>query len=177
VHCSESDSESDSDNFMNVKMSYIYFKCTCNLHNTSYGIFWNYIIILDFKVFQWRKEIWKYIHSTHSIKSQHSLLQRLHLKASSNCKYYRDEELRRQKWSYWDLWQVTPFMTTKQTTPFAANYRQTDNILDKIDEYRRTWLLHLQRMPQNRIPLKSFHYSPQVKRTIGRPKKRWREQL
>jgi hypothetical protein len=30
---------------------------------------------------------------------------------------------------------------------------QTDCILDKIDEYRRNWLLHLQRMPQNRIPL------------------------
>jgi hypothetical protein len=54
---------------------------------------------------------------------------------------------------------------------------QTDCILDKIDEYRRNWLLHLQIMPQNRIPLKSFHYSPHGKRTIGRPKKRWREQL
>jgi hypothetical protein len=28
-------------------------------------------------------------------------------------------------------------------------------MLDKIDEYRRNWLLHLQRMPQHRIPLKS----------------------
>jgi hypothetical protein len=54
---------------------------------------------------------------------------------------------------------------------------QTDNIVDKIDEYRSNWLLHLQRMLQNRIPLKSFHYSPQGKRTIGRQKKRWREQL
>jgi hypothetical protein len=51
---------------------------------------------------------------------------------------------------------------------------QTDCILDKIDEYRRNWLSHLQRMPQNRIPLKSYHYSPQGKRTIGRPNKRWR---
>jgi hypothetical protein len=54
---------------------------------------------------------------------------------------------------------------------------QTDNILDKIDEYRRNWLLHLQRMPHNQIPLKSFHYSPQENRTIGRPKRRWRQQL
>jgi hypothetical protein len=54
---------------------------------------------------------------------------------------------------------------------------QTECILDKIDEYRRNWLLHLQRMPQNRIPLKSYHYSSQGKRKIGRPKKRWREQL
>jgi len=50
-------------------------------------------------------------------------------------------------------------------------------ILDKIDEYRRNWLLHLERMSQNRIPLKSNRYRPQGKRTIGRPKKRWCEQL
>jgi hypothetical protein len=54
---------------------------------------------------------------------------------------------------------------------------QTEYILDKIDEYRLNWLLHLQRMPLNRIPLKSHHYRPQERRTIGRPKKRWREQL
>jgi len=50
-------------------------------------------------------------------------------------------------------------------------------ILDKIDEYRRNWLSHLQRMPQNRMPLNSYHYRPQGRRTIGRPKKRWRVQL
>jgi hypothetical protein len=54
---------------------------------------------------------------------------------------------------------------------------QTDCIIDKIDEYIRNWLLLLQRIPQNRIPLKSCLYSPKGKRTIGRPKKRWREQL
>jgi len=31
---------------------------------------------------------------------------------------------------------------------------QTECILDKIDEHRRNWLLHLQRMPLNRIRLK-----------------------
>ena len=50
-------------------------------------------------------------------------------------------------------------------------------ILDKIDEYRLNWHLHLQRMPHNRILLKSYHYGPQGRRTIGRPKKLWREQL
>jgi len=54
---------------------------------------------------------------------------------------------------------------------------QTECILGKTDEYRRNWLLHLQRMSPNRIPLKSYHYRPQGRRTIGRPKKRWREQL
>ena len=45
----------------------------------------------------------------------------------------------------------------------------TDCILDKIDEYKRNWLAHIQRMPQNRIPLKPYLYSPQGKRTFGRP--------
>jgi len=31
-------------------------------------------------------------------------------------------------------------------------------ILDKIDEYRRNWLSHLQKMPQNRIPLKAYYH-------------------
>jgi hypothetical protein len=50
---------------------------------------------------------------------------------------------------------------------------QTKCILDKLDEYRQNWLLHSQRMPLNRIPLKSHHYRPQGRRATGRPKKRW----
>jgi hypothetical protein len=64
-----------------------------------------------------------------------------------------------------------------KTKDFIRRELQTECILDKIDEYRRNWLLHLQRMPQHRITLKSYHYSPQGKRTVGRPKKRWREQV
>jgi len=41
------------------------------------------------------------------------------------------------------------------------------SIPDKIDEYRKKWLLHIQRMPQNRIPLKSYNYRPQGRRSIG----------
>ena len=37
------------------------------------------------------------------------------------------------------------------------DYIRITGILDKIDEYRRNWLSHLQRMPQNRIHLKSYH--------------------
>jgi len=64
-----------------------------------------------------------------------------------------------------------------KTNDSVGRKLQTECILDKIDEYRRNLLLHLQRMPLNRIPLKSYHYRPQGRRTIGRPKKRWREQL
>jgi hypothetical protein len=73
----------------------------------------------------------------------------------------------------------------KLLSPLAGhtvNYHKTNDstrcelqsgcTMDRTDEYRRNWLLHLQRMPQNRIPLKSYRYSPQGKRTFGRPKKR-----
>ena len=64
-----------------------------------------------------------------------------------------------------------------KTNDHISRELRITGILDKIDEYRRNWLSHLQRMPQNRICLKSYHYRPQGRRTIGRPKKRWREQL
>ena len=35
---------------------------------------------------------------------------------------YKDEELKLQKWSYWNLWQAKTFMTTKQMTTYAAKY-------------------------------------------------------
>jgi len=64
-----------------------------------------------------------------------------------------------------------------KTNDYIRRELRITGILDKIDEYRRNWLPHLQRMPQNRIPLKSYRYRPQGRRTIGRPKKRWCEQL
>jgi hypothetical protein len=64
-----------------------------------------------------------------------------------------------------------------KTNDYTRRELRITDIVDKIDEYRRNWLLHLQRMPQNRIPLKSYRYISQGRRTIGRPKKRWREQL
>jgi len=64
-----------------------------------------------------------------------------------------------------------------KTNEYIRRELRITGILDKMDEYRRNWLSKLQRMPQNRIPLKSYHYRPQGRRTIGRPKKHWREQL
>jgi len=64
-----------------------------------------------------------------------------------------------------------------KTNDFIRRELKTTGVLDKIDEYRLNWHLHSQRMPQNRIPLKSYHYRSQGRRTIGRPKKRWREHL
>ena len=65
-----------------------------------------------------------------------------------------------------------------KTNDYIRREIRITGIVDEIYEYRRNWLSHLQRMPQNRIPLKSYHYMPpKGRRTIGRPNKRWREQL
>jgi len=64
-----------------------------------------------------------------------------------------------------------------KTNDYIRRELRITGLLDKIHEYRRNWLSHLQRMPQNRITLKSYHYRPQGRSTIGRPKKRWHEQL
>jgi len=64
-----------------------------------------------------------------------------------------------------------------KTNEYIRRELQITGTLDKIDENRRNWLSHLQRMPHNRIHLKSYRYRPQGRRTTGRTKKRWREQL
>jgi hypothetical protein len=45
-----------------------------------------------------------------------------------------------------------------KTKDYISRELQITGIFDKIDEYGRNWLLHLQRMPQNRIPLKSYRF-------------------
>ena len=50
-------------------------------------------------------------------------------------------------------------------------------ILDKLQQYRREWHQHLLRMDQHRIPRKMYNYQPQGNRSIGRPMKRWLDQL
>jgi len=64
-----------------------------------------------------------------------------------------------------------------KTYDYIRRELRITSILDKIDEYRRNRLSHLERMPQNRITFKTYRYRSQGRRTIGRPKKRWREQL
>jgi len=42
-----------------------------------------------------------------------------------------------------------------KTNDYIRRELQITGIQEKIDECRRNWFRHLQRMPQNRIPLKS----------------------
>ena len=51
------------------------------------------------------------------------------------------------------------------------------NIVQEIKQYQKKWLQHIQRMDTNRIPRQALKYRPEVRRNLGRPKKRWRDQL
>jgi len=42
-------------------------------------------------------------------------------------------------------------------------------IVDKLLEYKRSWIQHVNRMPQNRLPRVMKHYSPTDRRNHVRP--------
>jgi len=45
-------------------------------------------------------------------------------------------------------------------------------ILDKLLEYKRSWVQHVNKLPRNRLPRVMKHYSPTGRRNHGRPLKR-----
>ena len=45
-------------------------------------------------------------------------------------------------------------------------------ILEKLLEYKRSWIQHVNRMPRNRLPRVMKHYCPTGRRNRGRPLKR-----
>ena len=51
------------------------------------------------------------------------------------------------------------------------------NIVKEIKQYQEKWLQHVQRMDTNRLPKQALQNRPNGRRNIGRPRKRWRDQL
>ena len=51
------------------------------------------------------------------------------------------------------------------------------NIVKEIKLYQEKWLQHVQRMDTNRLPKQALRYKTKGRRNIGRPRKRWRDQL
>jgi ABC-type ATPase involved in cell division len=49
---------------------------------------------------------------------------------------------------------------------------QITQILDKLLEYKRNWIQHVNRTTRNRLPRVMKHYSPTGRRNHGRPSKR-----
>ena len=53
----------------------------------------------------------------------------------------------------------------------------TQNIVQEIKQYQEKWLQHVQRMSTNRLPKQALQYKPKGRRNIGRPRKRWKDEL
>jgi hypothetical protein len=51
------------------------------------------------------------------------------------------------------------------------------NIVLEIKQYQREWLQHVDKMDTDRIRKRELKYRPKGKRSIGRPRKRWKDQL
>jgi len=51
------------------------------------------------------------------------------------------------------------------------------NTVKEIKQYQKKWLQHVQRMDTDRLPKQALQYKPKGRRNIGRPRKRWRDQL
>ena len=62
--------------------------------------------------------------------------------------------------------------TDYKTNAQIAKELKITPILDKLLEYKRNWIQHVNRMPRNRLPRVMKHYSPNGRRNHGRPLKR-----
>jgi hypothetical protein len=63
----------------------------------------------------------------------------------------------------------------EKSTYYGKNWAQ--NIVKEIKQYQKKWLQRVQRMDRNRIPKQALQCRPTGRRNIGRPRKRWRDQL
>ena len=68
-------------------------------------------------------------------------------------------------------------MRTSSWTDYTTNAQiakelKITPILDKLLEYKRNWIQHVNRMPRNRLPRIMKHYSPTGRRNHERPLKR-----
>ena len=62
--------------------------------------------------------------------------------------------------------------TDYKTNAQIAKELKITPILDKLLEYKRNWIQHVNRMPRNRLPMVMKRYSPSGRRNHGRPLKR-----
>ena len=62
--------------------------------------------------------------------------------------------------------------TDYKTNTQIAKELEVTPILDKLLEYKRNWIQHVNRMPRKRLPRGMKHYSPAGRRNHGRPLKR-----
>ena len=65
----------------------------------------------------------------------------------------------------------------KEKNQYIRQKTGAQNITKEIKQCQKKWLQHVQRMDTNRLPKQALQYKPKGRRNIGRPRKRWRDQL
>jgi len=65
----------------------------------------------------------------------------------------------------------------KEKNQYIRGKTGAQNIVKEIKQYQEKWLQRLQRMDTNRLPKQAPQYKPKGRRNVGRPRKRWRDQL
>jgi hypothetical protein len=63
-------------------------------------------------------------------------------------------------------------LTDYTTNAQIAKELKITPIFDKLLEYKRSWIQHVNRMPRNRLPGVMKYYFPAGRRNHGRPLKR-----
>jgi len=62
--------------------------------------------------------------------------------------------------------------TDYKTNAQIATELKIRPILEKLSEYKRSWIQHVNRIPRNRLPRVMKHYCPTGRRNRGRPLRR-----
>jgi hypothetical protein len=83
----------------------------------------------------------------------------------------RELSFEQQRWQYMRRTAGYTWTYYKTNTQIAKELKITP-ILDKLLEYKRNWIQHVNRMHRNRLPRVRKHYSPVGRRNHGRPLKR-----
>jgi hypothetical protein len=65
----------------------------------------------------------------------------------------------------------------KEKSQCIREKTRAQNIVKEIKQYQIKWLQHVQIMDINRLPKQALQYKPKGRRNVGRPRKRWRDQL
>jgi hypothetical protein len=63
-------------------------------------------------------------------------------------------------------------LTDYKTNAQVAKELKITPVLDKLLEYKRSWIQHVNSMRRNRLPRVMKHYNPTGRRNHGRPLKR-----
>ena len=72
---------------------------------------------------------------------------------------------------------ITKLFIDKEKNQCIREKTGARNIVKEMKQYQENWLQHVQRMDTNRIQKQALQYKPKGRSNIGRPRKRWRDQL